>query len=91
MSEDGALKAYVGEGSITADPIPASFFGVAGVARIPGLQDVLLHLGREGHRHHVVFTPGQVMAPVREALVKYLGYSVSVPQEQVPSSAAARA
>jgi len=90
MSEDGALKAYVGEGSITADPIPASFFGVAGVARIPGLQDVLLHLGREGHRHHVVITPGEVMAPLREALVKYLGYSVSAPQEQRPAAAGGR-
>jgi hypothetical protein len=54
---------------------------VAGVAKIKGLQDVLLHLGREGHRHHVVITPGEVMAPLREALEKYLGYKVSVPQE----------
>jgi len=82
MSEDGALKAYLGEGSITSDPIPQSFFGVAGVAHIRRLQDVLLHLGREGHRHHVVITPGQVMAPLREALVKYLGYEVTVPQAE---------
>jgi L-fucose isomerase-like protein len=80
MSEEGRLKAYLGQGTITADPIPGNFFGVAGVARIPGLQDVLLHLGREGHRHHVALTPGEVMAPMREALEKYLGYQVTAPQ-----------
>ena len=80
MSEDGRLKAYLGEGTMTEDPIPGSFFGVAGVARIPGLQDVLLHLGREGHRHHVALTHGEVMGSMREAMVKYLGYEVTTPQ-----------
>ena len=80
MSEDGELKAYLGEGTMTADPIPGNFFGVAGVAKIDKLQDVLLHLGARGHRHHVALTPGQVMASTREAMEKYLGYEVSAPQ-----------
>jgi len=65
---------------MTADPIPGNFFGVAGVAKIDKLQDVLLHLGARGHRHHVALTPGQVMASTREAMEKYLGYEVSAPQ-----------
>jgi L-fucose isomerase-like protein len=81
MSENGALKAYLGEGDMTADPIPGNFFGVAGVAKIPGLQDVLLHLGREGHRHHVVLTPGNVMESAKEGMEKYLGYLVTAPQK----------
>ena len=81
MSEDGRLKAYLGEGTITMDPIPGNFFGVAGVALIPRLQDVLLHLGSEGHRHHVALTPGEVMDSTREAMVKYLGYDVTAPQK----------
>ncbi len=81
LAEDGELHAYLGEGSFTTDPIPADFFGVAGVARIRFLQKVLLHLGERGHRHHVALTPGAVHAPVREALGKYLGYEVTVPQE----------
>ena len=81
MSEDGRLKAYLGQGTMTADAIPGNFFGVAGVARIPRLQDVLLHLGNEGHRHHVALTPGEVMASTREAMTKYLGYDVTTPQE----------
>jgi L-fucose isomerase-like protein len=81
MSEDGRLKAYLGEGTITTDPIPGNFFGVAGVARIPGLQDVLLHLGTQGHRHHVALTQGEVMQSTQEAMVKYLGYEVTAPQK----------
>jgi L-fucose isomerase-like protein len=80
LTEDGALHAYLGEGTFTTDTIAPEFFGVAGVARIPRLPQVLLHLGERGHRHHVALTPGNVAAPVREALAKYLGYQVTAPQ-----------
>lgn len=77
---NGTLKFYVGEGVFTTDPIPDDFFGCAGVAHIPGLQDVLLHVGRNGYRHHVGAAPGRVAAPLREALDTYLGFEVSAPQ-----------
>ena len=79
-TDSGRLKFYVGEGEFTNDPIPPEFFGCAGVARVPALQDVLLHVGRCGHRHHVSVTPGQVADPVCEALTNYLGYDVARPQ-----------
>lgn len=82
MTEAGRLKFYLGEGRFTGEPVPEEFFGCAGVAEIRGLQDVLLHVGRNGHRHHTSVTPGQVAAPVREALGYYLDYDVAVPQEQ---------
>ena len=53
---------------------------MAGVARIRHLQQVLLHLGELGHRHHVALTPGALRAPLREALDKYLGFKVALPQ-----------
>lgn len=81
MTDDGKLKTYLGQGKITADPIPREFFGCAGVAEIPGLQQVLLHIGTQGHRHHVSLTPGRVQAPLREALGHYLGFEVALPQE----------
>ena len=62
------------------DPVPDNFFGVAGVAEIRNLQDVLLHVGTNGHRHHVSVTPGRVQAPLREALGHYLNFEVSLPQ-----------
>ena len=79
MTEDGRVKMYLGSGNFTSDPIPESFFGCAGVAEIPGLQDVLLHVGYNGHRHHVSVSPGpSVVDPVAEACTKYLGFDVSV-------------
>jgi L-fucose isomerase-like protein len=80
LTDAGRLRFYLGQGTFTADPIPSDFFGCAGVARVDRLQDVLLHVGRHGHRHHVTVTPGQVLEPAREALEHYLGFDVAVPQ-----------
>jgi L-fucose isomerase-like protein len=82
VTESGRLRFYLGEGAFTDDPIPGDFFGCGGVAAIQGLQDVLLHIGYNGYRHHVGVTRGQVVAPVREALERYLGFEVALPQER---------
>jgi hypothetical protein len=54
---------------------------VAGVAEIPKLQDVLLHIGVNGHRHHVSVTPGRVRKPLIEALQHYLEFDMTTPQD----------
>jgi L-fucose isomerase-like protein len=77
LTEAGRIVMYTGQGQFTADPIPADFFGCAGVAQIEGLQDVLLHIGRHGHRHHVSIAPGWVQEPVQEALSNYLGFDMA--------------
>ncbi len=82
VTRDGGIHVYLGEGEFVPDPIPDDFFGCASVARIEKLQDVLLHVGRNGHRHHVSVTPGRHAAPVREALGYYLDWNVSLPQEE---------
>jgi L-fucose isomerase-like protein len=81
LSESGQLHWYLGNGKITDDEIPADFFGCAGVARVNNLEDVLLHIMRSGHRHHVNLTPGQHIAPLKEALQYYLGHKVALPQQ----------
>jgi len=81
MTDSGRVKVYLGDGRFTEDPIPENFFGAAGVAQIDKLQDVLLHVGVNGHRHHVSVTPGKHVAPLKEALEKYLGFDVNIPQE----------
>ena len=80
LTDAGKLRFYLGQGRFTQDPIPPEFFGCAGVAHVEKLQDVLLYIGRSGFRHHVSLTPGQVQAPLREALGHYLGFEVAVPQ-----------
>ncbi len=80
MTDEGQVKLYLGEGRFTSDPIPSNFFGVAGVAEIPDLQDVLLHIGTQGHRHHVSVTPGNLIKPLAEALGHYLAFDITLPQ-----------
>lgn len=79
-TDSGRLRWYAGQGDFTSDPVPREFFGCAGVARIGGLQDVLLHIGQEGFRHHVSVAPGHVVEPLTEALVRYLHFDVARPQ-----------
>lgn len=71
---DGKLWSYLGEGCFTEDSIADDYFGCAGVAQIPNLQNVLEYVGHQGYRHHVGVTAGRVAAAVREAFVRYLGY-----------------
>lgn len=81
VTDAGRLRFYLGQGRFTEDEIPADFFGCGGVAQIDRLQDVLLHIGRNGYRHHVSVTPGRHQEPVREALTNYLGFDVALPQK----------
>jgi L-fucose isomerase-like protein len=81
LTDSGRLRFYLGQGRFTEDKIPAGFFGCAGVAEVEELQDVLLHVGHNGHRHHVSVTPGLIQAPLGEALERYLGFEVALPQE----------
>jgi L-fucose isomerase-like protein len=78
LTEKGRLKFYLGQGRFTEDPMPADFFGCAGVAEVPNLQDALQTIGYLGHRHHTSVSPGQVLEPVKDAFTRYLGYEVTV-------------
>ena len=78
LTESGKIRTYLGTGKFTKDPIAPEFFGCAGVAEIPNLQDVLLKIGYMGHRHHVAITRGEFIGPINEALTKYLGYDVTL-------------
>ena len=83
LTKDGKLKAYLGEGEFTKDAIPEDFFGCAGVAHIEKLQDLLLHVCKNGHRHHVSVSMGHVIEPIAEALQNYLGFDIAIPQKQI--------
>ena len=72
--EAGRIRAYVGEGEITKDPITT--FGGHGVARIPRLQDLLRHICANGLEHHVAINPSCVAGAVEEAFTRYLGWDV---------------
>lgn len=72
--ETGRIRAYVGEGEITADPVDT--FGGYGVIQVPAFQKLLQHICEHGYEHHVALNPTRVADIVSEAMGKYLGWDV---------------
>ncbi len=72
--EHGTIRAYVGEGELTDDPLQT--FGGFGVVRIPRFQALLRHICAHGFEHHVAVNPSRVAASVDEALKRYMGWDV---------------
>jgi len=68
----GKIKAYVGEGRFTNDPIQT--FGGYGVVRVPRFQELLAYICKNGYEHHVTVNQAQVAAAVDEALNTYLDW-----------------
>lgn len=71
---NGRMRAYVGEGEITADR-PKSFGGY-GVVRIPKLQQLLQYVCKNGYEHHVAVNRAHVGRAVAEALANYKRWEV---------------
>jgi L-fucose isomerase-like protein len=73
---EGDIRAYVGEGELTDDPLET--FGGYGVARIPDLQLLLQVICRLGFEHHVAIARGQVAEAVEDAFETYFGWDTYV-------------
>ena len=70
----GRIKAYVGEGAFTEDPMET--FGGYGVLEVPDLQGLLRYICEEGYEHHVAVNLSQVAGAVADAFGTYLGWDV---------------
>ncbi|MGB9602387.1 MAG: L-fucose/L-arabinose isomerase family protein, partial [Limisphaerales bacterium] len=70
----GKIRAYVGEGELTKDPLKT--FGGYGVVKVRDLQRLLRYICENGFEHHVAINPSTVAVGVNEALSKYLGWDV---------------
>lgn len=66
----GKIKAYVGEGELTSDPVET--FGASGVAKIRNLQDLMHYICENGFEHHVAINRSHTAKVIYEALNKYL-------------------
>jgi L-fucose isomerase-like protein len=71
---NGLITAYVGEGSLTDDPL--NTFGGVGVAHIPHLQHLLAYICENGFEHHTAINLSQCAGAVDEALSKYMDWDV---------------
>ncbi len=68
----GKIRAYVGEGRFTNDPIDT--FGGFGVVEVPNFQKLLNYICENGFEHHVAANMSQVARVINEAFSKYLGW-----------------
>jgi L-fucose isomerase-like protein len=69
---NGKIKAYVGEGRFTDDPIDT--FGGYGVLEVRNLQALLRHICLEGFEHHTAINLSKTAAAVNDAFATYLGW-----------------
>ena len=72
----GVLRAYIGEGNLTDDPLKT--FGNKAVAQIPRLQKLMRYVCENGFEHHVVMNASHTGRVLEEALGRYLGWDVHV-------------
>jgi L-fucose isomerase-like protein len=70
----GRMRAYVGEGEMTEDR-PKSFGGY-GVLKVPGLQQLLQYICRNGYEHHVAVNYSRSARAIAEALGNYKGWDL---------------
>lgn len=70
----GIIKAYIGEGDLTNDPLET--FGNRAVAKIPNLQDLMKYICKNGFEHHVVMNASKTGEILEEALGNYMGWQV---------------
>ena len=68
----GRMRAYVGEGKLTNDPLKT--FGGYGVVEIPRMQKLLNYICENGFEHHGAMNLSQTAPLINEALTKYLGW-----------------
>lgn len=70
----GVIKAYLGEGEFTEDPV--SIAGGAAVCQVEDLQGVLDHICKNGFEHHVSMTRGHCADVLQEAIDTYCGWEL---------------
>ena len=71
---NGLIQGYVGQGRFTDDLLRT--FGSRTVVHVPGLQDLLKYICKNGYEHHVAMSASSVAAAVAEAWENYLEWDV---------------
>jgi L-fucose isomerase-like protein len=74
----GKIKAYLGEGEFTDDPVGID--GGSAVCKVSNLQGLLDMLCKNGFEHHVAMTRGHCAKVLKEAISTYLGWDLYIHQ-----------
>jgi L-fucose isomerase-like protein len=70
----GAVRAYLGEGRFTDDPLAT--FGSRAVVEVPRLQQLMRYICKNGFEHHAAMSASHTAGILTEALETYLGWKV---------------
>ena len=70
----GVIKAYVGDGMFIDDPLDT--FGSRAVVEIPGLQDLMRYICKNGFEHHAAMNRSHSGTILAEAFETYFGWDV---------------
>ncbi|MGA3019093.1 MAG: L-fucose/L-arabinose isomerase family protein [Bryobacteraceae bacterium] len=76
---NGCIRAYVGEGRFTDDPLDT--FGSRAVVEVPELQGLMRYICKNGFEHHAAMNGSQCATVLAEAIETYLGWPVYHHQE----------
>lgn len=74
QTKDGKIIVYASEAKFTDDVIEDGYFGCAGVAELPDMQNKMIKLARGGFKHHTSVGLGHMKSILEEAFTIYLGY-----------------
>lgn len=72
----GKIKAYIGEGEFTDDPVETG--GAPAVVSINDLQGLMHYIGQNGFEHHIAMNRSRSAKILAEALGKYLGWDLYI-------------
>lgn len=75
---NGCVRAYVGEGQFTDDPLAT--FGTRAVVEVPELQRLMRYICKNGFEHHAAMNASRCGAALAEALETYLSWPVYLHQ-----------
>lgn len=70
----GCIRAYVGEGRFTDDPLAT--FGSRAVVEVPQLQMLMRYICRNGFEHHAAMNASRCAGVLADAMETYLGWPV---------------
>lgn len=71
---NGCIRAYVGEGRFTDDPLAT--FGSRAVVEVPNLPKLMRHICRNGFEHHAAMSASSCARRLAGAFETYLGWPV---------------
>lgn len=71
---NGCIRAYVGEGRFTDDPLAT--FGSRAVVEVPELPKLMRYICRNGFEHHAAMNASSCANRINDALETYLGWQV---------------